>query len=392
MLFAWLHSQFNVRWDNKSSGPSKGEFMEFMKQKLDKYRAYSNYPHYPTIGDIYYNHPDLPQSDGSKLEQFLDFFRPASNADRELIKAFLLTLVWGGPTGKRPGFIFATNDSSADQGVGHGKTSTVVKCCKLIGGFLENHSDEKASDFRKRVINNHGSMRLVLLDNLKSLKLSSSTLEAMITGTEISGHRLFNGNASKPNYFTFAITSNGVFLSKDLAQRYMTVKVARPQYNCNWDAQIDSFIEEHRWAIIADIVSLLAKEGDQLPDEGSTRWAAWEKDVLSKCQMPIALRTLIVARSIENNDDLRSSAEFFDQLKEFFDSNQYGVSLHGEVYCFSHDILAKQLSEFYGKTIAKNCVGKQIKIMHAPWLRKMKDNHGRCTWQFHRQRETLPTD
>ena len=389
MLFAWLHSQFNVRWDKNSSGSTKGEFMEFLKQKLDKYRAYSNYPHYPKIDGLLYNHPELPQSDGSKLDQFLDFFRPASHQDRELIKAFLLTLVWGGPPGKRPGFIFTTNDSSKDQGVGHGKTATAVKCSKLLGGFVEYSNNESSEDFRRRLINDNGTHRVILRDNLKTLKLSCPSLESWMTATQISGHRLYNGNATKINLYTFVITVNGSYLSKDLSQRHVTIKVAKPHYNCNWEDEIDAFIDQHRWAIIADIVSLLESDGELLPHEGSTRWAAWERDVLAKCHNPAGLRNLIRVRMDEINDDLHTATSFYEQLLEMFLPHRESSPPQKIIYCCSHDTMAEQLSDFYGEKIGKNIVEKRIKLMPTPWLYKDKNNHGRCIWYFNRLGEPV---
>jgi len=72
---------------------------------------------------------------------------------------------------------------------------------------------------------------VVLLDNLKTFKLSSGELEGLITTDVISGHRFYFGEASRPNTLTFCLTINGASLSKDMSQRVVPVVLDRPDYS-----------------------------------------------------------------------------------------------------------------------------------------------------------------
>ena len=52
----------------------------------------------------------------------------------------------------------------------------------------------------------------------------------MITTDIISGKRLYMGEGRRPNTITHVITLNGASLSKDLAQRCIPIKLARPKW------------------------------------------------------------------------------------------------------------------------------------------------------------------
>src|SRR5262249_15916115 len=126
--------------------------------------------------------------------------------------------------------------------------------------------------------------RLVLLDNIKTLRFSWAELEGLITTDVISGHRLYAGEGRRPNTLTYCLTLNGATLSRDMAQRCFIVKIARPSHDGHGEADTVPLIDSKRWEIIGDIVTVLQALAPPLAK--NSRWGAWENDVLARVGNP----------------------------------------------------------------------------------------------------------
>ena len=102
---------------------------------------------------------------------------------------------------------------------------------------------------------------------------------------------------------TVFITVNGGGLSKDMAQRSVPIRLARPKYSANWMESITGFIQKHKWDITGEIIATLAEEPAAM--KSATRWSSWERDVLSKCSDFDKCQKLIADRvgSIDADDD-----------------------------------------------------------------------------------------
>ena len=138
---------------------------------------------------------------------------------------------------------------------------------------------------------------MALLDNVKTTRFSWAELESLITSPVINGRRLYVGDASRPNYFTWCITLNGASLSTDMAQRTVEVRLAPPEYRKNWDREVAQFIDSNRQAILADVVAVLRRPRKRVTK--FSRWATWEGDVLSRLENPDDLVDLILERRSE---------------------------------------------------------------------------------------------
>src|SRR5262249_23257416 len=135
-----------------------------------------------------------------------------------------------------------------------------------------------------------------------TLKFSWSQFESLITQTAISGHQMYEGEGSRPNTLTTIITLNGASLSKDMAQRCVIIKLKRPKkYSAKWEEETRAFIQNHRWAIIGDIIAKLQAPGKDL--EQSYRWASWGRDVLSRVSDPAECWKVIQERRGEVDED-----------------------------------------------------------------------------------------
>ena len=138
-LFAWIRQQHPVDW-KRGSGLTvpMDQFFERLLNQKEEYSWVSAYPHFPALAGVYYLTKPPKAKNTGKLDELLDRFCPKTSTDRELIRAFILTLFWGGPAGQRPQFVVVADPSQDDQGGrGTGKTKLVELLAGLVGGCID---------------------------------------------------------------------------------------------------------------------------------------------------------------------------------------------------------------------------------------------------------------
>ena len=144
---------------------------------------------------------------------------------------------------------------------------------------------------------------------------------------------------------------------------------------------MDDFIENNRWAIIGDIGQLLESEVNPLPNEGSTRWAAWEYGVLSRVDTPETVRVLFQARQHMLDDDDANGDEFIKHIQE----NLGRFKIYpNSVAKILHDDMHTLLKEFFGESIGKNVVTKKIEAMGLQCLHQISKPGKARVWLFRR--------
>jgi hypothetical protein len=304
-VLSWISRQYPgeginaVRWADGADKVAEGVFCAYLRQTAESYSAIEVFPHVPPRPGVYYVHPPLKGGDGEALAKFLDFFKPATLVDRDLIIATLLTLFWGGPAGARPAFVFTAANEPGETGRGAGKTKAAEKLADVVGGSIAASGRDGSDAFKTRLLSPSAmTIRVALLDNIKALRLSDAELEGLITCRTISGRQLYVGEGRRDNNLTWMLTVNGASFSKDLAQRSVVVQLTKPAYLPNWDSQVDEFLSRHRWEIIGDLIAILKSPGTPLAKH--TRWGPWEDSVLSRvgdsseCQRTIAERQCAV--------------------------------------------------------------------------------------------------
>jgi hypothetical protein len=179
---------------------SESRFFAHLQQTVENHDAVESFPHHPKMDRTFYLHPSPQGGNGKMLEQFMERFCPATLVDHDLILAFILTLFWGGHPGQRPAFLFTTEEGEAEGGRGVGKTTTAEIGAKRVGGALSIRPSAKWDEITTRLLSTDGlTRRVVLIDNIKSLKLSWAELEALVTCEIISGKRLYLGEGRRPN-------------------------------------------------------------------------------------------------------------------------------------------------------------------------------------------------
>jgi hypothetical protein len=318
-LFSWVGSRLpplaenQLRWERGRDKVTQEQFFAFLQEQAQHYEAVEEYPHWPPVPNHYYLHPELPAPGGEAIKAFLSRFHPETDADGDLLLALLLTLCWGGPAGSRPAFILTGTERDPLGGKGIGKSKVIHYASQLFGGSVDFSTSEQLSNIHARLLSPEAATkRVVLFDNVKSRRFSWGDLEALITAPTISGRQLYTGEGRRPNTILWAITLNGVNLSRDLAQRAAIVRLARPKYTGNWQRQTEHFVEANRWQIIADAIDLL--KVDVEPPPTASRWGEWERAVLSKVADPVVCQRLMGERSAAADDD----SEEIEVVREAF--------------------------------------------------------------------------
>jgi hypothetical protein len=330
-LFSWIGYTLATRgikppeWASGEGCATKDEFRAHCSAFAESYAAAEQYPHEPRLDKVCYIHPEPKRGGTGKLADLLRRFSPASSHDEDLILAFFLTLFWGGPGGQRPLFIFEAASDAGNSGRGAGKSTLATVAASLCGGVLSIGVNEETTEIQKRLLGKEGrGKRVVLIDNVKSLRFSNPDIEGMIATEVISGRQMFVGEGERPNYLTWVLTFNQPSVSKDFASRAVLIRINSPAYDPTWLAGIREFIEANRWDIIGEILDVLGKPVDALRGFKFTRWSSWEAGVLARTGNAHELQKVILERREEVDDDAAVTEEvrdaFIEMLRDRFGS------------------------------------------------------------------------
>ncbi len=309
-LFSWMDESAAIDWAVGPTMISEARYHAHHLRHAERHEGIDVMPHQPQIPGIFYMTPSLPgatESSGA-LDEFVDFFCPETELDRELIKAMTMTPAWGGPNGGRPAFLVTSPEGARHKGTGRGKSTLVQRVAELHGGSVAVDQGTSVEALKTRLLSPVAStLRILMLDNVKSHKFSWGALEALITDAIISGRENYVGEGRRPNILTTFITLNGARLSVDLARRVVTILMGLPEARATWEAELSRFLAGRRWHVLADIRSILAIEP---PDLGSRlNYAPWESGVLAHVASPEGCQDLLLERrgKIDADEDERAS-------------------------------------------------------------------------------------
>ncbi len=293
-LFSFLHLKSKIRWLNggKDSNDltfvTKPEFYSHVTRHAQQYDGVERSPHFPEIEKLYYiwEAPKSYTPDGSYLKKLLQFFdNPATPLDAELIKVAFCTPAWGGPAGRRPAFVVTAPDR------GCGKSVLCSAIAELYRGAFQVEDRDPEEKLKERLLTPAAlDKRIILFDNVRKT-LSAPTYEAMLTSREISGRRLYSGEATRPNYFTWILSANTPNFSRDFAERSFFIRLEHPTPKQHWDAAVMDFILQNRDFILADVLREL-KQSHQCKQQVSDRWQSWVDEVLRRIS-PLAVEIVL---------------------------------------------------------------------------------------------------
>jgi hypothetical protein len=321
-FFAYLHQRCDIHWvggDSKvmnrhtraSLSPiDKSEFYSFAVANLqDRYADISYLPHHEKMMGTFYVECRLPSPTGEALKQFVEFFNAETELDRGLLTAALLTMGWGGPPGSRPAIMV-----EADQ-PGSGKTSTVRAITDVWGGAFSVQDPKQSWEnvTKSWASSNQSNSRALLFDNVKSL-VGGMSIEAAVTDKTISGWKSYVGTVSRPNTVTVFVTVNGGRASEDMATRFVPVHMGKPKYGVPWLTEVNKFLKENRWAVIADCLQVL-RGPDRCDVPTPDRFADWQRGVLTKFENGQELAAHITKGRGRIDGDVERASDLYEVLQ-----------------------------------------------------------------------------
>ncbi len=296
----------------------KSETFEHLRRTVKRHEHVEFFPHEPPMAGHYYacKTPDLPAS--GHLMELVDLFCPKTPADRQLILSMFLTMFWGGLGGKRPAFLIT------GEGRGSGKSVLVYSAARLVGGTVDISPRDDADRMKARLLSPEGMRkRVVIIDNVKSLRFSLPDFEALVTAEKISGRRDFMGEQTRPNNITWTVTLNGPSLSTDITSRAVMIRLASPVFSGDWDKRTYEFITNHADCIKSNILRLLQAPSVRLSSH--IRWGSWGSEVLGRCSLSDGLsvddlQRVIIERQkeadVEADDGKLIEEKIRDKLQE----------------------------------------------------------------------------
>jgi hypothetical protein len=246
-----------------------------------------------------------------------------------LLEAAILTVFWGGPFGKRPDFVIDSEEDDVEMGRGIGKSTFVHQLASLVEGYVALHHRETLEALETRMLSStEGYKHVILMDNLKYDRFSRADLESFITSPKLSARANNRGERQRPNDMTVFITRNDASFGKDMSSRSIKIVLKRfpesldDEEEC-WDDKIDKFITDHKWDIIADIITRLSTPPPKVKLSG--RWKPWCAGVLAYSSMYDECMEKIKERVKEmdvDDDDVREFEEWlFAFIKNCDQSN-----------------------------------------------------------------------
>jgi hypothetical protein len=290
-LFGWLWRYGPPDWKQAANFVSESKVFAELARTSHSYAWLEVLPHYPPLPGHYYCHPQYQPGNGATISELLDRFCPASEMDRYLILAMFASVVWGGGGGSRPAFVVVS-----DAGHGVGKSRLIETMSEVFGSEpFRIKQGEPAEKIATRILTaGTEAKRIVLLDNVKTDRVSWADLESFITAKEIGGHGMYLGEGSRPNNLLWCITLNGPAMSRDMAQRSVIVKLAKPKYGGAWERDTRRFISEHRTQLICDLAGFFEQPRAILPRY--SRWGEWEENVLARMPGAAEIQAVICER------------------------------------------------------------------------------------------------
>lgn len=328
-LFALLGNMFRgvPDWKKGQNFMTKEELFSSLKVVLPNLQSIEKAPHYPLMKNIHYVLPELPKPDMEALEALLDFFSPETEYDRDLILAMFLTTLWGGPAGQRAPFLVTSKD-----GRGVGKSTLAETAAKLLNQIpIQASTRLDSNDLTKRLLSLEAKKsRIVLFDNEVSTtqKIANAGMASLFTTGQISGHEMYKGEGTRPNYLVWIMTLNSVTLDSDFASRCIPIALKKPKESVNWQEKLNTFIEENRWTLIATMIDLLKQKTEYTTPR--TRWGLWENQVLAKVPglNREAVLELVVSRQKTNDNDLDEKEMIIDALMNLVEAQKKDVKTH----------------------------------------------------------------
>lgn len=351
-LMAELKRDRIVQWYTGTGLLSEKEFFVTVCNEVKKHAAISLHPTFPkrndTLYDLVHSEEEIDRkrvavrqriADGGDgleyVKKFLANFPFTSEIDRDICIVAMATALWGGGAGLKPGFMLTAAKP------GNAKSSTMFAILKLLGGsdslFNMNYTEDIKDDtgrartnnknyvveFKRSIIQKNAyGISFPFLDNIKDEKFGTGESESLITAEDISGWRIYYGNAKIPNYFMYWYNFNEPKLTRDMARRVVSIDLnlteEHQQQHSRHVEDVKEFTEAHRLDVWAELLVLL-ETPEEIRDVNvkttTLKWATWERNVLACMPNGTELAATILGR-MQSHAAIVKESEFYGTLME----------------------------------------------------------------------------
>lgn len=387
-LFAQLHREGQVQWvggsdDRGNNFVSRQELRAALITQARQVEEVSEYPLHPTPRRVYITGRLKPtgSGDGSVLAELVAMFAPASEIDRILIEAMIVTLVWGGPPGKRPMFVVTGPQHT-------GKTKLIELIASVIGGEFKPLLTSRSGDAlsKQLLADCYVDKRVVLFDNLTGYTRNPE-IASLVTSQWIDGRASHGVQKRRANYMIWAATTTDPRLDTDLATRSFLVELAPPTQNPQFETEVARFIEKNRPEIIGDCLAKLRGSPGTIDPKAHSRFPEWDAQVLGVVT-PRATEVLLDRRGRikEVNEDLEALGLFHQELPT--------LALNGPVT----EVTARELTDLWnranGTSVDAGWLVRRLREYDrrgvlTPALRRRWEKRNGSPWVFEAEKHCL---
>lgn len=320
-LFAWIGAKSKqlCMWGRTSGCVSKEELFEGLIQSAVRYESVSSVPDWPRRHDVYYTHARIPEADKhhAYFKGLVDFFEPANEASRTLIKTFFAAPIYYQRGIPRPCWIVDSED-----GPGTGKTTLVEILAELYDGTpIKTCSQELSFDFKelvKRIISSEGrKSRILMVDNVTGT-FKNDRFAEMVTSADITGKAPYGrGEECRANNLTYVITANSANCNNDISSRSYTIKLKRPKASASWKKRLFAYLTSNREMIFADMIDILNRH-KPFDRQCVSRFPEFEELVLQAFCEDEAEYDTVCADLTDTRSEVNTEEELARQVEEVF--------------------------------------------------------------------------
>lgn len=289
-LFAWLRSKGAIRWaagsdDGDLDFVTRGELMACLRMEAPACTAVSLYPWEPAVPEACtaWQPPEGYAPTGAFLDRLLKSFCPATPLDASMLRAMVLTYVWGGMPGQRP--VFALTGLGADAR-GVGRTQCVRLLAELVGGALEVSAAEPGTlrGLEGRLASpSCAHKRVVFVDEFPGVLLPQG-LARWIDAQVLEDRSGDDSPFCRPNLVTWCVAARGPedVSGGCLSDRAVIIRLRAPDRDAhpNWQSDVLTYVRAYRDRILADAVAVLRGQRQRILGR-RTRYPAWCEEVLA---------------------------------------------------------------------------------------------------------------
>lgn len=328
----------------------------------DDYASIALTPSWPKRADVYYDCEDIEPQDNGALDEFVSLFTPATEFDKVLIKAMICTIAWSDTDGNKPGFLIQSDQTYDGKKINFGKTTLAQEVADIFGGYVALSTKK---DLMKTLIAQQDK-RVVLYDNVRNFANSAEDLERAITAKTLGAHQLYVGERCFQNDFTYIVTINDPETTTDLASRFVSIWLAKPEVQDNsWKHKVKRFLKQRKKDVLANVAYVLLQDPVERPE--ATRFPVWEAEVLNKLSN-LDFKDLLAERQaameFENQKGFEDYLETVLGQYRFKSINPLSAELDVTTLNFwiSNDVLINMYRSFSNlKTMGYNPLCKRVK-------------------------------